>query len=222
MNLFPNAYGKCALALASTVFYAQSGTAAITDLIVNGGFETGDFSGWTQESGGNPQSITMQTPFAGSFSANLFNNNPSANLLKQLEVGKGQVTAGQEVTVSLNYRGTATAGGVFFVELFSIDGGGGVTKTEILGGAPLFPNGDANIWTPVSFTTTAGPDVTNGLTLQLNAACGADAGCVADYYIDNISLTADVAGSVVPLPAGLWLFASSLLGLQGLRRAVRK
>ena len=78
----------------------------------------------------------------------------------------------------------------------------------------MFPDANPDVWQTVSFTGFAGPDTSGGITLQLNAACGADANCVSDYFIDNISIKADV----VPIPAAVWMFGSALLGLAGLKR----
>ena len=207
---------KQLIATSSLMLAASTSQAAIVDLVTNGGFESGDFSGWTQAIAGS-QTISSTNPSSGTYSANLTNNDPSANLLQQFNIGAGLLTPGQAVDISVDYRGTAAAGGVLFVELFSIDCVGAVTKSEILGGGPLFPvGGDPNAWQTVNFSTTVGPDVTNGLTLQLNVACGADPGCVSDYFLDNISLTADVA--VVPVPAAAWLFGSAMLGLAGFKR----
>lgn len=200
----------------SALMLSSFAQAAVTDLVTNGGFETGDFSGWTQIVAGS-QTISAINPSSGTYSANLSNSDPSANLLQQFGIGTGLLSAGQAVDISIDYRGIAEAGGVLFVELFSINGVGGVTKSELLGGAPLLPvGGDPNAWSTATFSTTIGPDVTNGLTLQLNVACGAAAGCVSDYFIDNISLTADVA--TVPVPAAAWLFGSALLGVIGLKK----
>jgi len=189
--------------------------AAPTNLIANGGFETGDFSSWSQAIAGT-QSISAVNPKTGSYAAELNNTSPSANIISQTGLGAGFLTAGQSVTVSFDFRGTASAGGVFFPELFSLDANNAVTKTEIVGGGPLFPNGNASTWTNFSVTTTIGPDVAGGLTLSLNAPCGADGGCVANYFIDNVAVVADIA--VVPVPAAAWLLGSALAGLTVLKR----
>jgi hypothetical protein len=79
----------------------------------------------------------------------------------------------------------------------------------------LFPP-SATTWTYYEFIRNLGPDVSNGLTLQFNAATGAAGGSTSFLEIDNVSVTADV--SAVPVPAAVWLFGSGLLGLVGVAR----
>ncbi len=107
-------------------------------------------------------------------------------------------------------RGVTQNGGVVFAEFFSELDGGGVSQAEILGGGPLFGTAD---WVTYMFTTTAGPDVSGGVTFQIGAVCGAGAGCLADIFVDNVS----VSVAPIPVPAAVWLFGSAL-GLLGLSR----
>lgn len=207
------------IALASALTVASMGSqAAITQLIVNGGFETGDYSGWDQLPGAGTQTLTLVNPSSGILAANIENNTPSASLLRQLNLGAGLLTAGQAVNISFDYRGAAANGGVLFAELFSEVDGGGVSQSELLSGGPILPNADSSIWSTFNIATTVGPDVSGGITLQLNVACGAVAGCVSGYYLDNISVTADIAVAPVPVPAAAWLLGSALLGLGGISR----
>ena len=90
----------------------------------------------------------------------------------------------------------------------------GVSKSEILGGAPLFPPSATN-WTFYSFNTTLGPDVTNGATLQFNAATGAVAGSFAILEIDNVV----VDTIVVPEPTAAAFLGLGFLGLLRRRRS---
>lgn len=218
--MFKRIYASIVLASAMLLMTGPANAAPV-ELAVNGGFETGDFTGWVQFPGSlGPagQQITTVNPSTGTFSANLTEPAPEANIIKQANLAPGAWTQGQEINISFDYRGSAQAGGVLFAELFSEIAGGGTSSSVILGGAPLFPNGDPTVWTSIAFVGFAGPDTSGGITLQLNAACGADANCVSDYFIDNVSIMADVA--VVPVPAAVWLFGSALGLLGWMRRKV--
>ena len=160
-----------------------------TDIAVNGGFESGDFTGWTQFSSGS-QSIIMTNPSEGSNCAQLNNNVPaSASIIKNANVGVGTAVPNQNVTVSFDARGTLADGGVAFAELFSEISGGGVSKSQILGGAPLALNADPNVWKSFSFPTTLGPDVSGGITLQLTATTGGAGTSLANMFYDNVKIT---------------------------------
>jgi len=192
--------------------------AAPVELVGNGGFETGDFTDWTLFPGGGTQAVSAVNPSSGSFSAEAFcttGGTPCDNLLKSANRGVGVVTAGQEITVSFDYRGTTADGGVIFAELFSEIDGGGVSDAQLLSGGPFFGvPGDPDAWQSFSVTTTLGSDVSGGVTLQLKSSCGGAASCVSDVYFDNASMTV----AAVPVPAAVWLFGSGLLGLIGVAR----
>lgn len=188
-----------ALAFALTVF-AGTSQAAVTNIAVNGDFETGDFTGWTQFPGSLGEA--GQTIVAGNpgWAARLNEPNAAGSVIKQANLLPGEWTEGQQVDIEFEIRGSAAAGGVFFAEFFSELAGGGTSKTEILSGGPLFPNADPNVWTKFNFSATVGPDSSGGITLQLKSSCGADAGCVADYTIDNVIINADVGEEPPPPP----------------------
>lgn len=203
--------------LAATALVLCSAAVQSAELAQNPGFETGDFTGWVQFPGGGVQTITSVNPSEGSFAANLNADSPNGvpidNVIKNANLGIGQVNPGDEINISFDARGTTAAGGVAFAEFFSELDGGGVSDAILLGGAPLALNGDPDVWTTFAYTVFAGPDVSGGVTLQLKAGCGAVVGCVSDVYFDNVS----VATSVIPVPAALWLFGSAL-GLLGWKR----
>lgn len=187
------------------------GQASAVDVAVNGGFETGDFTGWTEFLSPDA-SIVSADPFEGQFNAKIDNQNDAgvAALLKGANFGAGVAQPNTPVEVRFWARGSAGPGGVHFAELFSELDGGGVSKTEILGGGPLFPASDTE-WQEYVFNTTLGPDVSGGVTLQFNAATGAVAGSFSTLEIDGVSV------DVVPEPASM-----ALMGLGGLAMLARR
>jgi hypothetical protein len=174
------------------------------DLTSNGGFETGDDSGWVSFPSPTSTFTVNSDAFDGSFAATLFNDTPgSAAIIKQANLGIGTVTPGMEVTISFAAKGSAANGGVAFAEFFTEIDGGGTSSALILGGAPLNLTGSYQTF---SFTTVAGPDVSGGITLQLAAITGAITGSVSEMTIDDVSV------SVVPEP-GTYALMLGLLGL---------
>jgi hypothetical protein len=181
------------------------------ELTTNGGFEAGDTSGWQYFA--TPAStfgVDSTSPYAGGFNGNLENlTEGSAALIKQANMGIGLVNPGDEITISFWAKNINGVGGVNFAEFFSEVDGGGVSSSQILGGAPLFAS--ATEWTFYQFTTFAGPDVSGGVTLQFTATTGAVIGSTSQLLIDDVSVT------VIPAPG-----AMALLGLGGLMAGRRR
>ena len=219
--MLKNILAKATLS-AAILATATTAQAVVQDIAVNGGFETGDFSGWEQFPGGGTQTIFTTNPSTGTYGANSFvpvraeGDPPVDNVLKNSNLQAGNLTAGAAITVTWDMRGELTGdGGVVFVELFSELSGGGTSKAELFGNAPLFPNDNVN-WTSYTWNTTLGADVSGGVTLQLKTSCGPVVGCGVNASFDNITITTDVAA--VPVPAAAWLFGSALIGLGGVAR----
>ncbi|QSE97438.1 immunoglobulin-like domain-containing protein [Fulvivirga lutea] len=161
------------------------------DLAVNGDFETGDNTGWTVSELGGTFAVTTEQAQAGTFSGKLSAGQAQEVLIKQANLSDVSVTPNTSVTITFDMYGTLTgAGGVVFPELFSELSGGGTSKSEILSGGPIFPT---ETWTSYSYTTTTGPDVSGGITLQLKAGCGSDP-CTVDAYFDNVTITMGAGG----------------------------
>lgn len=196
--------------LAAATMVLSAGAAQAVELTTNGGFETGDFTGWTQfPTGAGQQTVSNVNPSSGSFSGAINNGQAFSNsLFKQANIGIGIVQPGMEITIKFDARGTyASPGGVAFAEFFSELSGGGTSKNEILGGAPLAINADPNVWTSFMFKTTAGPNVSGGVTLQLGATNGGTAGTMMWY--DNAS----VSVQAIPEPSTYALMLAGLAGV---------
>ena len=175
-----------------------------TGALVNGDFETGDFTGWTPVFG--PPGIGTAAPDnsgQGGRSGTVARLNAAGQgttgndvLIVQGPIGAGTIQAGDTITVSFDLYGSlAGPGGVVFVEVIFLDGAGNDNGRDFLDNdpTPYFPNGT---WTTYSGDVTAGTrfdgssaDVSGGITLSLKAACGADVACAADASFDNVTLT---------------------------------
>ena len=191
---------------------ALLGTASAANLAMNGDFESGDTSGWTSFPSGSSTFVITGDSHAGSSAGQVTNlAMGSAAIIKQANVGIGLVGPGDQIEISFFAKGSGVAGGVQFAELFSEISGGGVSSSVILGGAPLFLT---STYTQYTFTTTAGPDVSAGVTLQFNAATGATVGSTSEMFIDNVQIT---NLSAVPEPS-----SSVLAGLCGVLMLARR
>ncbi|MEM7626704.1 MAG: PEP-CTERM sorting domain-containing protein [Planctomycetota bacterium] len=201
-------FKKMFTATACTLVLA--GVASGQELTVNGGFETGDTTGWTSFPTANSTFNITSDSNSGAWAAEVFNNDPgSSAVVQQLNIGVGAVSPGDPIAISFAAKGEGAIGGVAFAEFFSEIDGGGVSSTEILGGAPLPLTSDYQTFT---FNAVAGADVSGGVTLQFAAVTGADQGSVSVLFIDDASVT------VVPEPTTAALAGLGGLALLGRRR----
>ncbi len=172
-----------------------SGSGAGGNIAINGGFETGDFTGWTQFPQTGTQTIVTTNPSEGTYALNLgiparMPGDPGVdNVIKNANLQAGSLTPNAPITVTWDMRGSLVgAGGVVFVELFSEFSGGGATG-EIYTGGPISPDADPNVWTSYTWNTNLGGDVGGGVSLQLKVGCGGVEGCGADIFFDNVTIT---------------------------------
>ncbi len=158
-----------------------------TDLTTNGGFETGDTSSWVSFPTPNSTFAATTDASSGSFGGEVFNpDQTTAAVIKQANLGGGVVSPGDVITISFSAKGTFANGGVAFAEFFSEINGGGVSSAEILTGGPL---NLTSSWQPFVFTAVAGSDVSGGVTLQFAVVNGANSGSLAQFFVDEVSVT---------------------------------
>ncbi len=175
------------LALAVSLFFVQS--AAATPLVVNGGFETGDFTGWTlsypswatvDNAGYYPPNSGL---YSGTFGAIDYQ---TPNILSQ---NLATVAGTYSVSFWLANDGTTPINNKFDADL------DGTHLLTLLNAGPF-------AWTQYTFTATvSGPSTLTFTFFQLPAF----------FHLDDVSVSA------VPLPGSLVLLASALLPL-GWRR----
>jgi hypothetical protein len=208
---------------------AQAALAPV-ELAVNGGFETGDFTGWTQFGTSGGDQVIVSDASSGSFAAKITNITTFSNsLFKQANVNlTGGLIAGETVTIKFDAKGTmGVPGGVSFAEFFSEKAGGGTNSAVILGGAPLFavsPNLVANEYRTFTFTTTVASllqgGAPGGVTLQLGATNGDGAGTT--MYYDNVSITVMREMPPIPEPSTYALMLAGLAGVGVLAKRRRQ
>lgn len=163
--------------------------ALANDLTTNGNFELGDTSGWDSfPSATSTFDVTMDAS-SGSFAGVIMNDSiAAAALVKQANIGVGTVKPGDQILISFAAKGSGAVGGVAFAEFFSEIAGGGVSSAEILTGAPLQLT---NEWQNFCFTTTAGANVSGGVTLQLNAVTGGAPGSMSTLFFDDVKVSVE-------------------------------
>ena len=158
----------------------------IEELTVNGGFESGDTSGWQSFPTALSTFEVTADANTGSFGAEIMNpNEAAAAVVKQANLGAGYLTIGETVNVSFAAKGELGVGGVIFAEFFTEIAGGGVSSSQLLGGAPVPINAD---WQTFNFAVPIGADVSGGVTLQIVAVTGAVTGSFANVSLDDVSV----------------------------------
>ena len=131
----------------------------------------------------------------GTHNAFMANQHEALALVLKQSTAPGSAVPGT-VFYSFDLKmGTMANGGVFFVNIFAEQAGGGVIGGSGLMG-PFWP---AN-WTPYrgSFMAPAGTDF---LTIQFEAVTGAVVGTMSQMHVDNADLN---QGSVVPSHSTSW------------------
>ena len=190
--------GKVVLVILAIVF-ATSSTAVAA--LVNGGFETGDLTGWTQV-GTDPGVSLYVAPFnphSGTYHATTGYSADWQYIGQDIAT-----TLGQSYTVDFWLsNGDATPGGDNrFVARWN-----GTTKIDLLN-LPY----DSPDYTHYSYTAVAtGTSTTIDFGFIYNPGW---------FDFDDVSM--NQVSSAVPIPGAIWLLGSGLIGLIGIRRRFRK
>lgn len=159
------------LLLAVNVAWAQ------TEQIVNGGFETGDFTGWTITEG-SPE-VTSQEAYSGVYSACLPRDENVTSRIKQILSG---YPVAQITSLTFAAKIENESGGSFTVKFYYSDGST-YEDTELVAD---------NLWNaPFDVTEFLDPEKTlSGIEFYM-----AEPGTL---YIDDVSLLVVISGGVQP------------------------
>lgn len=176
-------------AMAICAMGAQVGAAHAA--LVNGDFETGDFTGWTIDTVNNwALVINSGTQHGGNYEAQLGTYGTAGTLSQAFST-----TAGQEYTMSFwlanDYKDATN--------VFSV-----LWNNQVVALNPVIDPTVASGYTKYAFTASAA-DATSTLAFNfLNDQ--------SVYHLD------DVEATPTPIPAAVVLFGSGLMGLAGLKK----
>ena len=182
-----NSVTKAALVVAALGLGSQASAA---NLVTNGSFETGDFTGWTQVGNSNYQGVYTAAYWGvsapdGAYIANFGAVGSLGGISQNIAT-----VAGGSYTVSFdlfNFGGTPSEDQVQF---------GGNTLTDVV-------NPGSFGWTAFSFVETAASNSTN-LTFQFQQN-------PSYFLLDNVQVS-------TPIPAAVWMVRSALFGVFGFAR----
>lgn len=193
---------KFACFAAAAVLALACVPASASELVVNGGFETGDFTGWTHNNDSDGfQWVDPSKPHTGSFAAHM-GVNPNdlspgefANLEQMLPT-----VAGQDYTLS------------FWLDAEDGSQNGSEFKAEVGGTTLLDLVNTVQNYTFYSFNFTA---ANSGTLLDFQHFNGP-----THFFLDDVSVTG--LSSDVPEPATLALMGAGLAGFAAMRRRKKR
>jgi len=187
---------------------AVSDGRAYADLITNGNFATGDFTGWSISGDtGNLNVDTLAANIGDTYGAEFSSYPPDSATLTQSGLG---TTAGASYTLTFAVENTSSA------NLFSGTPDGSFTidfdGQQVDSYDEWGWSGDGLGYLSVSYTVTA---LDTGSTLSFTGSNGG-----GSWYLDDVSLV-PLTPVTVPEPSSLVLLLAALGGLPGIRRLRR-
>jgi hypothetical protein len=193
------------IAMVAVLFFAAHTGKASADLVANGSFTTGDFTGWT---------ISGNTNLSGTASYYVYSDGlsyvPPAPTGTYAEFG----SVGSATFIS---QALATTPGLAYTVSFYLQNDGPASpgnnnEFQVLWNntleTPHLVNANAFAWTEYQFTATAAAAGTSTLSFGFRND---------GSYFDFTSVKA----APVPLPAALLLFGPGLLGLAAVKKRLR-
>lgn len=180
--------------LAFLAFVVALSLPARASIVVNGGFETGDFTGWTQFGDTSFASVSSDSPVpqSGVYGASFGEFDRTGGIFQTLAT-----TAGTKYTVDFWLQNESDFNGAFSPNSFAFTWGG-LTEMTLSNASPFD-------YKHYSFTLTA-LAATTDLRFQFRQD-------PAFYDLDNVAVTA-----AVPEPETWALFTAGLVGLVARRR----
>lgn len=199
MKIRKETFFRSAIAVLALCVAGAATSVSAQNLLENPGFETGDLTAWEVFGEGDNATVTVQSgdngpSEPGEYNAFMDNRELALGLTLKQSTAAGTAFPGP-VTYAFDLKlDQAEVGGVFFVEIFAEQAGGGV-----IGGSGLLGPFSPQEWTQFEDSFVA-PDGTDFLTIQFVATTGGGEGSVCSMHVDNAFLGQEP----VPVESATW------------------